>query len=360
MEKLLQNATDEDFLMHCYRTLFAREPDAEGMRHHLDALARGMSRTALVQAFVASDEFAGKFNGGITPTSAAAQSAFQRFAPEGHFYSPIPAREDFGTKYDTLVLDDIDAEMANERTQLALAAVFKRFYDELPFPADATDGFRYYLNNGAFNYFDGIMLYCFIRLLKPRRIIEVGSGFSSAAMIDTCERFLQAETAITFIEPYPETLHKCLRPGDETRYTVIEKKVQDVPLDVFQALGKDDILFIDSSHVAKFGSDVNHLLFKVIPQLQDGVVIHFHDIFRNFDYPPQWLNEGRAWNEGYLLRAFLMSNPDYRIQFFNDWFAHRHWDILERDMPLCTVQPHGSPFKNCGVSLWLRKGGDST
>lgn len=263
--------------------------------------------------------------------------------------------DDISAKYDALVLDDIDTDMANEATLLELARIFKSFHDELPFPKDDDGSHRYFLNNGAFNYFDGIMLYCFIRLLKPKRIIEVGSGYSSAAMLDTCERFLQGSTDITFIEPYPETLHKRLRPEDKARHTVIEKKVQDVPLEVFRALQKDDILFIDSSHVAKFGSDVNYLLFTVIPQLQDGVVIHFHDIFRNFDYPPQWLHEGRAWNEGYLIRAFLMSNREYRIQFFNDWFAHRHWDVLERDLPLCTVQPKGSPFKNCGVSLWVKK-----
>lgn len=355
MEKLLQNATDEEFLTYCYGYFFGRDPDPDGLRHHLAALANGMSRAALVQAFVGSDEFAGKFNDRPAQAGAGPQSAFQRFAPEGHFYSPIPATEDFVSNYDALVLDDIDATMANEETQLELARTFKAYYDELPFPRDADGSHRYFLNNGAFNYFDGIMLYCFIRHLQPKRIIEVGSGYSSAAMIDTCEHFLNRETDITFIEPYPETLHKCLRAGDKERYTVIAEKVQDVPLDVFRALGKDDILFIDSSHVAKFGSDVNHLLFKVIPHLQDGVVIHFHDIFRNFDYPPQWLNEGRAWNEGYLIRAFLMANSEYRIQFFNDWFAHRHWDILERDMPLCTVQPKGSPFKNCGVSLWVKK-----
>lgn len=357
MEKLLQNATDDEFLTYCYRYFFAREPDPDGRRHHLAALAGGLTRMALVQAFVSSDEFVNKFNDGRGPAALNPHSPFQRFAPEGHFYSPIPALDDLDASYDRLTLDEIDAGMANEVTQLELAEKFKAFYNELPFPKDVTDGHRYYLNNGAFNYFDGIMLYCFIRLLKPKRIIEVGSGFSSAAMIDTCERFLDGRTDITFIEPYPATLNNCLRPEDKARYTIIGKKVQDVPLDVFRSLQKDDILFIDSSHVTKFGSDVNHLLFKVIPHLPDGVVIHFHDIFRNFDYPPQWLQEGRAWNEGYLIRAFLLSNQEYRIQFFNDWFAHTHWDFLEKHMPLCTVQPKGSPFKNCGVSLWVKKVG---
>ncbi|HYD80922.1 MAG TPA: class I SAM-dependent methyltransferase [Paucimonas sp.] len=355
MEQLLQNADNEEFLKHCYRRLLSREPDDGGLRHHLQAMAEGRTREEIVRIFVTSEEFLNGFNRPAQQAASQSDSVFQRFAPEGHFYSPIPAAEDYTAGYDAGVLDVLDAEAANERRQLELAETFRSLYAEMPFPMEPAEGFRYHLNNGRFNYFDGIILYSFIRMLKPKRIVEVGSGFSSAVMIDTCERFLGGQTDITFIEPYTETLYGRLRPEDKTRYTVIEKKVQDVPLEVFRSLEANDILFIDSSHVAKFGSDVNHLLFKVLPQLRDGVTIHFHDIFRHFDYPREWLTEGRAWNEGYLVRAFLACNKQFTIEFFNDWFAHRHWDYLERHLPLCTVQPEGSPFRNCGVSLWVRK-----
>lgn len=356
MKRLLQQATDDEFLTHCYQYFFSRQPDPEGREHHLRALAAGLRREDLIQSFVASEEFIGRFSNAHAWSVERLVDSAPKFVADGHFYSPIPASEDY-KNYDASALGDISADLANEQKQLELAESFKTFYDELPFPADESDAYRYYLNNGAFNYFDGIILYCFIRWLKPRKIIEVGSGFSSAAMMDTCERFLQGSTDITFIEPYPATLYSRLLPEDKARYTIIEKKLQDVPLDIFRSLQKNDILFIDSSHVAKFGSDVNHLLFNILPILQEGVVLHFHDIFRNFDYPLEWLQEGRAWNEGYILRAFLSSNRNYRILFFNDWFAHRHWDYLERNMPLCTVQPKGSPFKNCGVSLWIEKTG---
>jgi hypothetical protein len=346
MQTLLPQATDEEFVTHCYRYFLARDPDAGGKAHHMEALSKGMTREALFQVFAASGESVGRFNVGPTRP---------QFAPDGHFYSPVPAVEDYEERYEDRALHSVDEDVANGEAQLALAQTFKTYYDELPFPRDAADGYRYHLNNGRFNYFDGITLYCFIRHFRPRRIVEVGSGFSSAAMIDTCEAFLDGRTDITFIEPYPETLYGRLSGKDRERYSILEKKVQDVPLDVFRALEANDILFIDSSHVAKFGSDVNHLIFKVLPVLQDGVVIHFHDIFRNFDYPIEWLKEGRAWNEAYLLRAFLLSNPGYKILFFNDWFAHQHWDFLERQLPLCTVQPEGSPFRNCGVSLWIQK-----
>jgi predicted O-methyltransferase YrrM len=358
MEALPQHAGNEEFLKHCYRRLLLREPDAEGLQHHLQALAAGRSREETVRIFVTSEEFLNGFNRPderASAQSAQATSRFQRFAPEGHFYSPIPDAQDFGADYARRALGEISAAMVNERRQLELAAAFRSFYAEMPFPLDETPGFRYHLNNGRFNAYDGIILHCFIRMLKPKRIVEVGSGFSSAVMLDTCERFLGGATDITFIEPYPETLYGRLRPEDKARCTILESKVQDVPLEVFRALGENDILFIDSSHVSKFGSDVNHLLFNVLPHLRDGVTVHFHDIFRNFDYPREWLEEGRAWNEGYLVRAFLECNERYTIEFFNDWFADRHWDYLEQHLPLCTVQPEGSPFRNCGVSLWVRK-----
>ncbi len=352
MDKFLAASSNEAFLEHAYRYFFAREPDAGGRAHFLAAMAGGMTREAVLHAFVGSDEFVGRFNG--KSGSAGEASVSQRFAPEGHFYSPVPAVEEYRDHFEQLSLPDPDGIEVDEATQLAYLEKFAATYGELPFPKDKTAAHRYYLNNGAFNYFDGIALYSMIREFQPKRIIEVGSGYSSAAMIDTCERFLGGETEITFIEPYPETLHKCLLPQDLARYRILAQKVQEVDPAVFQALQANDILFIDSSHVAKFGSDVNHLLFKILPLLNDGVVVHFHDIFRNFDYPREWLTEGRAWNEGYLLKAFLAHNRDYRILFFNDWFAHRHWDLLEQRLPLCTVQPEGSPFKNCGVSLWLQ------
>ena len=352
MDQLQPSLNNEEFLDYAHGFFFAREPDAGGKAHFLGAMASGMTRAAVLQAFTGSDEFTGRFNS--TAGFAGPLSAAQRFAPEGHFYSPIPAVVDYREHFSALSLPDPDGIAVDEALQLEFAEKFAHTYAELPFPKDRTPGHRYYLNNGAFNYFDGIVLYSMIREFRPRRIVEVGSGYSSAAMIDTCEAFLDGQTELTFIEPYPETLHKCLLPQDAGRYRVIAQKVQDVELSVFAQLEANDILFIDSSHVSKFGSDVNHLLFKVLPALKDGVVVHFHDIFRNFDYPQEWLEEGRAWNEAYLLKAFLAHNKNCRVLFFNDWFADRHWQYLEEHLPLCTVQPEGSPFKNCGVSLWLQ------
>ncbi|PON13546.1 hypothetical protein C2W62_33810 [Candidatus Entotheonella serta] len=147
-----------------------------------------------------------------------------------------------------------------------------------------------------------------LRRQHPRRVIEIGSGFSSSVMLDVNDLFLDNSVQFTFIEPYPERLFEQFRDDDQQRHTVIEKPLQDVLLSLFRELSAGDILFIDSSHVVKIGSDVAYILFHILPALQSGVLIHFHDILWPFEYPEDWIFEGRAWNEAYVLRSFLQFN----------------------------------------------------
>ncbi len=142
-------------------------------------------------------------------------------------------------------------------------------------------------------------------------------------------------------------LRKLLRAEDEGRVTLIEKRVQEVPLETFATLGENDVLFIDSSHVSKIGSDVNRLYLDVLPVLAPGVLIHIHDVAGNLEYPREWLDEGRAWNEQYLLRAFLMNNRDYRIELFTGWLFNTRHAWFREKMPLCA--------RGGGGQLWLRK-----
>ncbi len=182
---------------------------------------------------------------------------------------------------------------------------------------------------------------------KPKRLIEIGSGFSSAAMLDTNDNNLQSNIFFTFIEPNPDRLFNLLTEEDKKQHRIIQRNVQEVDFEVFSDLEEDDILFIDSSHVVKVGSDVVCLLFQIIPRLKPGVIIHFHDIFYPFEYPSQWFEEGRAWNEIYCLRAFLQYNSAFEILYFNSFIELVHQDLLKLKMPLC--------LKNPGSSLWLRK-----
>jgi len=186
-----------------------------------------------------------------------------------------------------------------------------------------------------------------MRHAQPRRIVEIGSGYSSRAILDVNEIFFENRIACTFIEPFPQLLRDGIKESDYQRIRILEQKVQEVDIDVFRELQSSDILFVDSSHITKTGSDVNYIVFKILPLLQDGVWIHFHDIFYPFEYPAEWVYEGRGWNEAYLLRAFLQYNETFEIQFFNSFMIEKHRQTFESAMPLC--------FKCGGANLWLKK-----
>ena len=123
-----------------------------------------------------------------------------------------------------------------------------------------------------YSYSDALFLYFMLRHLQPRRVIEVGSGYSSAVMLDTNERFLEGTLRCTFIEPYPATLRSILKPSDAGQVEVLAVPLQEVELARFRELGPNDILFIDSTHVSRIGSDVNRIIFEILPELRPGGV----------------------------------------------------------------------------------------
>ncbi|NUM63699.1 class I SAM-dependent methyltransferase [candidate division KSB1 bacterium] len=283
----------------------------------------------------------------------AAQSTMSPFVQHfsaGHFYSPLPdvkwLRRQRRALFDRTATEcpGVDLREAQQQEVLDELAVF---YDELPFPASPDPLFRYHYENRYFSYGDAVVLYAMLRRLRPQRVVEVGSGFSSAAMLDIDERFLGGKTQFTFIEPHPERLLALLRQQDLHRCSVLQMPVQKVNLATFAALAAGDVLFVDSSHVVKIGNDVRHLLSQVLPRLRAGVVVHFHDIFWPFEYPEEWVFGGHAWNEAYFLHSFLQFNTAFEIVYFNSYMAVRHHERLREKMPLA--------LKNAGGSLWLRK-----
>lgn len=272
------------------------------------------------------------------------------FFPPGHFYSPIVNVDEIRAREHEVwsgeSVDHIDGINLRVQDQIELVQSFKRFYDEIPFASEKEKDVRYYFNNGFYSYTDAIFLYSMIRKYAPKRIIEIGCGFSSSVMLDTNEFFFNSEITLTFIEPYPERLNSLLKKSDYKSTRIIERPVQEVPLEVFTQLGSGDILFVDSTHVSKTGSDVNYILFDILPQLGEGVLIHFHDVFHPFEYPRSWVYMGRNWNEDYLLRAFLMYNNVFDIKLFSHYLHTHHGGVFD-DMPLC--------YRNFGGNLWLEK-----
>lgn len=272
------------------------------------------------------------------------------FAPPGHYYSPIPSTEEI-QKYDVTINKGNTCNIMgidfHETEQLLLLTELANYYPDIPFHAEKTEGLRYYFENPAYSYSDAIILHCMIRHNKPQKIIEIGSGFSSCVTLDTNELFFDNSIVTTFIEPYPDLLLSLINGSDSLNAKIIPNKLQDIDLAEFEALRANDILFIDSTHVSKFNSDVNRIFFEILPKLAEGIYIHFHDIFFPFEYPKAWLLEGRAWNEAYMLRAFLQYNNTFELFLMNTYMEYFHEPFFEKYMPLC--------LKNRGGSIWIRK-----
>ena len=273
--------------------------------------------------------------------------------PPGHFHSPIPSVPEIKRK-EAEIFDSapkvIPAIDLNEGRQLALFEEFKKYYNEQPFKPEKKEGLRYYFENQFYPYADAIILYCMVRQTKPRRIVEVGSGFSSGLILDTNHLFFNDAISCTFIEPFPERLLSLLTEKDKRRNKIEQANIQEVDLNLFDELTDGDMLVIDSSHVVKTASDVNHIFFEILPRLKGGIYVHFHDVMYPFEYPREWVYKGWAWNEAYVLRAFLQYNTAFQIQFFYHFFERFHRDQLAEHMPLC--------LKSGGASIWLRKCND--
>ncbi len=285
---------------------------------------------------------------------------WQTWMPPGHYYSPIPSIPEIKGDTERIFkkqepfLSDIQL---NENAQLELLTKLSAFGATQPFTSEKTEKTRYYFENDFYSYADGMVLYAMLRHLQPKRVIEVGSGFSSALTLDVNEIFFDHKLELTFIEPYPQRLENLLSERDRKRSSIIVKRLQDVSLSLFTELDNRDILLIDSSHVSKTGSDVNTLIFEILPRLKSGVFVHIHDIFFPFEYPKNWVLGGIAWNEAYLVRAFLQYNQAFEICFFTSYLTSFHHEKVKQALPLAINSEKRDPtMKDTpGASLWIRK-----
>lgn len=241
--------------------------------------------------------------------------------------------------------------------QLKLLQSLAEYYCQIPFAEKKATDFRYYFDNSYYSYADAIILYCMIRHIRPSKIIEVGSGYSSAVILDTNDIFFNKTIKCTFIDPHTDRLEKLITELDRHNNRIIANRVQDVSLDLFGELSEGDFLFIDSSHVTKTGSDLNHILFNVLPVLKSGVYIHFHDIFYPFEYPKKWIFGGVSWNEAYMLRSFLQYNSAFHVCLFTAYLMQCHREQVAVSLPLALKSEVDDPSINDapGGSIWLRK-----
>lgn len=262
-----------------------------------------------------------------------------------HFYSPVPDTSRLGDAVweKETALSGIDVA---ESSQLSLLASFKRFQDEynaLPFEPTSRAG-EFYLDNPMFSGTDALVLYCMIRHCQPSSVIEVGGGFSTRLLVEASRR--NGSTRIVSIEPHPDdVLRQQLLP-----VTLIDRRVQDVPASLFESLQRNDVLFIDSSHVVSIDGDVPYLFLEVLPRLKPGVLVHVHDIFLPRQLPREWvLDRLRFWCEQELLQAFLAFNREFEVVLANSYLGLRHEAALRDAFPR-------SPWWG-GGSFWMRRSG---
>ncbi len=277
-------------------------------------------------------------------------SEWSKFVPPGHYYSPIPSKEDVSAHLQRLsqkkniALSGIEL---NSKLQVKFLKKISAYLEAPPFAAEAPCSTRYYFNNPDFCRSDAFLMYGMAKYLRPKRIIEIGSGIQTGLIVDINEREFGGKILHSCICGEENAAKAFLRQGDSSYVQVIEKKIQDVDLDIFSGLKANDILFVDSTHVSKFGSDVNCILFEILPILAKGVYVQFHDIFYPFEYPVDWVQAGRAWNENYLIRAFLQNNRNFEISLFIDYLRQCKSDEVKDVVPMF--------LRVGGGSMWLRK-----
>jgi predicted O-methyltransferase YrrM len=272
--------------------------------------------------------------------------------PETHFYSPYQDPKYVVDNLDRIYHTDVTLPgiQLNIGKQMLILELSSENYKTFNYPENKSPNARYYTNNGFYEKNDGLILQTVMQYSGAKQIIEVGSGFSSALMLDERDKSGSCGgLKLTFIEPNPHRLNSLLKKEDKLNTAIHVNQVQNVDKSIFNNLEAGDILFIDSSHVTKAGNDLNYLLFDIIPGLNKGVYIHFHDVFYPFEYPLNWVKELRGWNENYLLRAFLMYNNNFEVVFFNDYMIKVFGDEFEKRLPGLML-PDGN-----GGNLWLRK-----
>ena len=273
-----------------------------------------------------------------------------------NYYSPIPTSDAYpDTKSPALICSEELGVVIPPSTQPAMFAEVCQYTSELqdiPFLSENATEMRW--GNTMFGVADSSVYYAMIRKFNSAKVLEIGSGFSTLVAIKAAKE--NQQTVVECVEPYPtDFFSKHLQFLDEITLTV--DFVQNVPLEKFKELEANDILFIDSSHAVKPLSDVEFLIFRVLPTLNKGVVVHFHDIFLPYGYSrTNYEDHRRFWNENYVLGAFLAGNPNWSVLMSNYNLTNSQLQELCEDLSGGDKRKRDQLFGNCsGGSLWIQK-----
>ena len=275
------------------------------------------------------------------------------FVEPGNFYSVIPnITKEYNNRDTTFLNLDFD-EKSHVSILKEIPTYLTKFDEEFGHTnvIERQNEGKYTLMNGAFEWMDARLLHYFLQKNKPKKIIEIGSGNSTLLTYNT-KIMYDLDLDIICIEPYPSDYLKQLHTLG--KITLIVEKLENIDLSIFKTLSENDILFIDSTHVLKLGSDVMFYFTKIFPLLNKGVLVHIHDIFFPYDYPLEWIQGGRFWNEQYFLYVFLQYNTTFKIKFCNSYSQFKYSKELKK------IQKNTYEIKNkiikevfSGGSIWL-------
>lgn len=237
----------------------------------------------------------------------------------------------------------------NTEVQLQILRSFNYNHELISTPMEKTADLDFYYHNGAFESGDAEYLYNIIRCFKPKKIIEIGSGYSTRMAIRAI-RHNKKEDQSYCCE------HICIEPYERKDWleklevTVVRKKVEELDKEIFKSLSENDILFIDSSHTIRSQGDVLFEYQEIIPILKKGTLIHIHDIFTPKDYLDEWFEDFQLFhNEQYLLESFLAFNEKYEIIGALNYLKHKYFDEIVAKCPILKLEPHREPG-----SFWIR------
>jgi predicted O-methyltransferase YrrM len=241
-----------------------------------------------------------------------------------HYYEPLFREKDISKSLSfNRTLNAINFNIDNQLNNLNNYIFSQEFRDFV----DKDKSFHF--GNGSYESGDAEYLYNFVRYLKPKRIIEIGSGYSSLIINNAVNKNIQESTQY-------KCQHICIEPFEvpwleKTGVNVLRKKVELIDITEFQKLEDGDFLFIDSSHIIRPQGDVLYEYLEILPNLAKGVSVHIHDIFTPNDYPKEWVfDQVKLWNEQYLLEAFLSNNDSWEITGSLNLLFNNHFDELKR------------------------------
>jgi hypothetical protein len=334
----MEFAEARSLIQDLYTSLLRREPGDKEWAGWSQALVKGTPFERVFRNVITSPEFSRR---------AALVGPPTKFPP-GHFHSPVvDPKEVLGyleTVYETRHTDLPGIEI-DPAAMGALWSSQEALLRAASFSPEPVEGSRYYYGQGSYPLGDAVILRLMMGAHRPRRVIEIGSGASSACVLDCADELKLDPFVLTCIEPYPARLHSFLRETDKIE--ILDQRVEDVDIARFDSLDRDDILLIDSTHVMKTGSDVCHEIFNIIPRLRRGVLIHIHDCQYPFEYPRTWVvDQNLSWYEVYAIRAFLMYNTRVKVYFWNTLFARLFTAQIRSVFP--------DYLKNPGSTLWLQ------